>query len=348
MGSHIGRLLELRARHPLAWFLTKRVATMGVLLFVVSVFVFVALHVLPGDSASAILGRNARPENLEALREQLGLGDPLWSRYWSWLSGFVQGDFGSAYTSQTEVSELIGGRLVNTLTLALVATLVMVPLSILLGVIAAVRSGGFVDEAISSLTLAFIAVPDFVVGTLLTLAFAISLGLFPAVSLVPPGTNPLEDPAVLVLPVATLTLVGAAYMVRMVRAGVIDALASDYVQMARLNGTPERRVIAKHVVRNALAPTVNVVALTLQWLIAGVAITEVVFSYPGIGQLLVQAVQTRDLPLVQALAMLVAMGYIAINIVADLVVVMLIPKLRTAQFTARRRVTDPTPVGPVP
>lgn len=330
------------ASHPLAWFVTRRLATMVVLLLLVSILVFLALQVLPGDPARAILGRGARPENLEALREQLGLDQPLYQRYWEWITGFARGDFGSAYTSQTEVADLIGGRLINTLTLAFVATVVMVPLSILLGVVAAVRAGGLVDGTISALTLTFIAIPDFIVGTILAAVFAVSLGLLPAVSLVPPDQNPLQDPAVLVLPVATLTLVGAAYTVRMVRAGVLDVLSSDYVEMARLNGTPERRVIARHVVRNSLAPTVNVVALTLQWLVAGVAITEVVFSYPGIGNLLVQAVQTRDLPLVQALAMIVAAMYIAINIVADLLVVMLIPKLRTAQFTPRRRaVTAP-------
>jgi peptide/nickel transport system permease protein len=331
---------RLRARHPLLWFLVKRLLAMVALLAVVSILVFLALQVLPGDAASAILGRGARPETLEALRRQLGLEEPLYERYWDWISAFVQGDFGSAYTSRTEVADLVGDRLANTLTLALVATLVMVPLSILLGVLAAIRPGRLLDEVISAVTLAFIAVPDFIVGTLLALVFAVSLGLLPAVSLVPPGTNPLQDPSLLVLPVVTLTVVGAAYMVRMVRAGVIEVMSSDYVQMARLNGTRERRVIAKHAVRNALAPTVNVVALTLQWLVGGVAITEVVFSYPGIGQLLVQAVQTRDLPLVQALAMLIAVMYIAINIVADLLVVFLIPKLRTAQFTPRRRTIE--------
>jgi peptide/nickel transport system permease protein len=324
-----------RASHPIVWFLAKRLATMVGLVWVVSVVVFLALQVLPGDAAAAILGRQATPEALAALRQELGLDESLWARYWDWVSGLLTGDLGTAYSSQLPVSEVIGDRLVNTLTLALVATAVMVPLSLLLGVLAGIRAGRAADGWISASTLAFIAVPDFIVGTLLSLLFGVTLTLLPPVSLVAPGVNPLQTPDVLVLPVATLTLVGSAYMIRMVRAGVVEALASDYVQMARLNGMPERRVVVRYALRNALAPAVNVIALTLQWLVGGVAITEVVFSYPGIGLLLVEAVQTRDLPLVQTLAMLVAVLYILINLVADLVVVLLIPKLRTAQLSRR-------------
>jgi peptide/nickel transport system permease protein len=206
----------------------------------------------------------------------------------------------------------------------------MFPVAIGLGVVAGTRRGTAADHVISSTTLAFIALPEFLVGTLLVLIFAVSLGLFPPVSLIPPGESPLLHPDLLVLPVATLCAVGSAYVVRMVRAGVLEAMTSDYVDWARLNGIRERRVVLRHGLRNALAPTVQVLALTLQWLVGGIIVVEAVFGYPGLGELLVQGVVTRDLPLVQAVATLIAIVYISINVVADLLVVLLIPKLRTA------------------
>jgi peptide/nickel transport system permease protein len=179
-------------------------------------------------------------------------------------------------------------------------------------------------------SLAMIAAPEFIIATLLIYFFAVKLGLLPAVSILSFGTNPLGDPAVLVLPVATLVIVGAAYIIRMVRAGVVEAMRSDYVQMARLNGIPEQRVVVRYALRNALAPTVQVIALTMQWLIGGLFVVETVFAYPGIGYELVEAVIARDIPVVQAVAMLIAAFYIAINILADIAVVLLVPKLRTA------------------
>jgi peptide/nickel transport system permease protein len=199
-----------------------------------------------------------------------------------------------------------------------------------LGVVAGRRPGSALDNIVASSSLAMIAAPEFIVGTLLIYVFAVKLDLLPAVSILAFGGTPLGDPAILVLPVATLVIVGSAYIIRMVRAGVVEVMTSDYVQMARLNGIPERRVVFRHGLRNALAPTVQVIALTLQWLIGGLFVVETVFAYPGIGAELIQAVIARDIPVVQAVAMMIAAFYIAINILADVAVVLLIPKLRTA------------------
>ena len=207
----------------------------------------------------------------------------------------------------------------------------MLPLSVFIGVLAGIRPGTPEDSLASVMTLALIAIPEFVTGTLLALLFGVKLHLLPVLSLVPAGGTPLDQPSILVLPVMTLTLAGSAYMIRMIRAGVADEMSAQYVQMARLRGLSERRVILRYVLRNALAPSIQVFALTLQWLVGGLIVVETVFAYPGLGLTLVNAVSVRDIPVVQAIAILIAAVYIGINIVADLLVVFLIPKLRTAQ-----------------
>ena len=320
-----------RTRHPLVWFVVRRVAIGLLMLVGLSVLVFIGTEILPGDAATAILGRNANPVALAKMRHSLGLDQPPLTRYLEWVGGLLHGDLGTSLVSGERVSSLISDRLVNTLVLALVASLVMIPISVFLGVVAGRRAGGALDSGIASSSLAMIGVPEFITGTLLIYVFAVQWNVLPAVSILPLGGNPLDAPETLVLPVITLVVVGSAYLIRMVRAGVVEVLASDYVQMARLNGVPERRVVVKHGLRNALAPTVQVVALTLQWLIGGLFIVETVFAYPGIGAGLVQAVIARDIPVVQAVAMIIATFYIAINIVADVVVVLLVPKLRTSQ-----------------
>jgi len=316
--------------HPLVWFVVRRLAAGVAILAAVSVIVFAGTEILPGDAATAILGRDATPEAVAGLRQQLGLDRPVVEQYTSWVAGLLHGEFGQSLTAGVPVSELIGSRIVDSLILAIVASLVMIPLAVALGVVAGCRPGGVLDSAITWTSLGMIAVPEFVIGTVLVLLFAVRLQWLPAVSLLPFDGGPLDVPSVLVLPVATLVIVGVAYIIRMVRAGVVEVMASDYVQMARLNGVVERRVIVRHGLRNALAPTVQVVALTLQWLIGGLFIVEIVFEYPGIGQGLVQAVIARDIPLVQAVAMIIATVYVLITIVADIVVVLLVPKLRTA------------------
>jgi peptide/nickel transport system permease protein len=320
----------LRARHPLLAFVLRRVAVGVGLVLLSSFLVFTATEVLPGDPARKVLGRYASPENLRALRHQLGLDQPFLVRYLHWLNDLLHGDFGHSLTgAQQPVSTLIGGPIGNTLTLAAVALLAMIPIAVVLGVWAGVRAGRPTDHVVSSVTLGFIALPDFVVGSSLILILSIWLGWLPPISLVAPGASPLETPSVLVLPVITIVIVAVGFAVRMVRAGVIEAMQSDYVQMARLNGVAERRVVFKFALRNALAPTVQVLALTLQWLIGGLFIIETVFSYPGIGLGLVQAVTEKNVTYIQAVAVMLATAYIAINILADVLVVLLVPKLRT-------------------
>ena len=319
-----------RTRHPIARFVVWRVAVGVGLLAGISVLVFIGTAALPGDAAAEILGRNAGTGALAILNRELGLDKPAPVRYWDWLVGLLHGSFGHSLVSGDPVSSLIGFRVVNTLILAGVAGLVLIPLAMVLGVIAGRRPGSAVDNVVASASLAMIAAPEFIIATILIFFFAVKLGLLPAVSILAFGANPLGDPAVLVLPVATLVIVGAAYIIRMVRAGVVEAMRSDYVQMARLNGIPERRVVVKYGLRNALAPTVQVIALTLQWLIGGLFVVETVFAYPGIGYELVESVIARDIPVVQAVAMLIAAFYIGINILADVAVVLLVPKLRTA------------------
>ena len=214
--------------------------------------------------------------------------------------------------------------------LAGITIVIMLPLSLALGVLAGVRSGKLSDHVITGTSLGAIALPEFVTGTLLAAFLAISLGLLPPVSIIRPGESPLAQPEVLVLPVVTLLLAGLAYNIRMVRAGVMEVLRSDYVRMARLEGIPERRVIWRHVpAQTPSPPTIQVMALTVLWLVGGVVVVETVFTYPGLGGSLVDAVGVRDLPVVQAIVMYVALLYIAINILADILVVLVIPKLRT-------------------
>jgi peptide/nickel transport system permease protein len=327
-----------RRRHPVLGFVARRVAAGILTLLVVSILLFVGTTVLPGDPATAILGRNSTPQALVTLRRQLNLDDPLPQRYWSWLSGFVQGDLGRSATGQAtgqqggQISDLISGRVTNTLVLALLAVAFMVPLSIVIGVFTATRAGRPIDHAVSLASLTAISLPEFVTGTLLVLVFAVWLGWLPGVSIIPIGESVWSNAKILVLPVMTLLAASVAQSVRMVRAGMLDALRSDYVEWSRLSGFGEWTTVYRHALRNALAPTVQVLALNIQWLVGGIVVTEFVFGYPGLGQALVQAVAVRDIPFVLSVGMLIAIVYISLNILADLLVVFLVPKLRTAQL----------------
>lgn len=319
-----------RRRHPVARFVGRRLAAAVVLCFFLSLLVFAGTQVLPGDAANAVLGRNATPQAVAVVRKRLNLDRPVVAQYTSWLSGILHGDPGRSLAAGEPVTQLIGSPIVNTIILAGAALLVLVPLALTLGVLAGVRRGGLFDGIISSATLALISMPEFVTGTLLALGLAVQAGLVPPVSLVPPGSSPLDDPSLLALPALTLVLAGLAYTVRMVRAGVADTMESEYVHAARLNGIPEGRLVRRYVLPNALAPTVAVVALTSQWLVGGAVIVETVFQYPGLGNQLVQAVQARDIPTVQAIALLIGVTYIIVNLIADVVTMLLVPKLRTS------------------
>lgn len=314
--------------HPLVRFVLRRLAIGVVLLAFVSVLVFAATQVLPGDAASAILGRSATPAQKEIYRKQLGLDKPFVVQYWNWVSHVIRGDLGTSVASQTSVTAFISARVGNSLVLALAALVVLLPVSLVLGIWSGIRRDRADDHAISIVSLGLIALPEFVTATLLVAFIAVTLGLLPPTSILESG-GALSNPRLLVLPVLTLCLAASPYVIRMVRSGVSEAMRADYVEMARLSGIPEPRVVLHHALRNSLAPTVQVFALTIQYLIGGIVIVETVFAYPGLGQGLVQAVVARDIPTVQGVAMLLAAIYIVINIAADVIVVLLIPKLRT-------------------
>ena len=323
----------LRARHPVAWFAVKRIFAGLLTLLVVSILVFVGTELL-GDPASAILGRNATPENLAEMRELMGLDEPAIERYFDWLGGLLTGDLGNSAAGYAQGGEVpiwddIKGKLGNSFALAAITALIMVPLSLFFGVRAALRARRAEDHAISVSSLAVSSLPEFVIGSLLILAFFAWLDVLPPVSLIAPGESPFADPKKLVLPVLTLLGVTCAASIRMVRAGMIETLGTDYVQMARLNGFRERLVVWRYALRNALAPAVQVFAQNIQFLIGGIIVTEYLFAYPGIGQELVNAVSIRDVRVVQSLAIVVAAFYVVVNIIADLVVMLLVPKLRT-------------------
>jgi peptide/nickel transport system permease protein len=324
-----------RRRRPYLRFVLRRVAAGVATLLVVSALVFVGTEVLPGDAASAVLGRNATPAELAALRAEMGLDRSAPQRYLDWLGGLVTGDLGNSAAGFAEgsvrpISGEIADEVVNTLVLAGIAAAVMVPLSLLLGVLAAVRAGRPTDHAVSLTSLAVVSLPEFIIGSLLILGLFSWLGLLQPVSLIPPGESPLRYPEALVLPVLTLLGASLAASIRMVRAGMIEALGADYVQMARLNGFRERTVVRRYALRNALATSVQVLAQNVQYLVGGIIVVEYLFAYPGLGKELVDAVAIRDVREVQSVAVLIAAVYIAINIVADLLVVLLVPRLRTA------------------
>ena len=295
-------------------------------LWVVSLVIFLSTELLPGDLAAKILGQSATPETLAALRERLGLNDPAPLRYWNWLSGAVVGDFGTALASGRPVGELIAGRLGSTLFLALYAAALSIPLSLLLGVLCALWRGSLFDRAANALTLTSISFPEFFVGYILIFLLAQG-GWFPSMARVSPGMGLGATLHATFLPALTLTLVVTAHMMRMTRAALINLLASPYIEMARLKGLSPLRVILRHALPNALAPIINVVALNLAYLITGVVVVEAVFVYPGLGQLMVDSVANRDLPVVQAAALLFAAAYVLLNLLADVLSTLSNPRL---------------------
>jgi peptide/nickel transport system permease protein len=323
-----------RRRRPLLRFVVRRLAAAVATLFVVSILIFAGTEVLPGDAASAVLGRTASPAQLAEMQELMGLDRHPHERYLDWLGGVLTGDLGNsaagyAAGGETPIWNDIAPKVGNSLVLAGVTALIMVPLALVLGVLAAVRAGRTADHAISVGSLAIISLPEFIIGSLLILLFFSWLDVLPPVSLIPPGTSALSKPDALVLPVLTLLGASLAASIRMVRAGMLEALNAECVTMARLNGLRERVVVARYALRNALAPSVQVFAQNIQYLVGGIVVTEYLFNYPGLGKELVDAVAIRDVREVQSVALLVAAVYVLLNIVADLLVVLLVPKLRT-------------------
>ena len=311
--------------------LILRRLALGVLtLFLISLVVFAAVLALPGDAATAILGKEATPERVAALRDQLHLNDSVITQYFDWIGGVLTGSFGDSAATQQPVSELLSDRVANTAFLVFVAAIVAVPLSIGIGVWTAMRRDRPVDHMLSNGSLVLAALPEFVIGIGLILLFATSVfHWFPAVSLLAPGEKAWSDPSVVVLPAATLVLAVTPYISRIMRGSMIEVLESEYVTMARLKGLPERTVIWRHAVPNAIVPAIQVTALQLAWMAGGVVVVEFVFSYPGIGSLFIDAVGNRDMPVVQTITMLAAAIYVVLNLLADLATIAVTPRLRT-------------------
>ena len=311
--------------------LLRRIGLGILTLWLVSLVVFAAVIALPGDAATAILGREATPDRVAALREQLHLNESVFSQYTHWLGGILTFDLGNSAATQQPVSQLLSDRVGNSAFLVLVASVVAIPLSILIGVWTAMRRDRPADHITSTTTLVLAALPEFVIGIGLILLFATGVShLLPAVSLLAPGQRAWEAPKVVVLPAATLVLAVTPYISRIMRGSMIEVLESEYVTMARLKGLPERIVIWRHAVPNAIVPAIQVAALQLAWMAGGVVVVEFVFQYPGIGAALVEAVGNRDMPVVQTVTMLAAGIYVGLNLAADLATILVTPRLRTA------------------
>jgi len=313
---------------PILKLIAQRIALGIVLLLAVSVLIFAGTQILPGDVAQAILGQSATPESLANLREQLGLNDPAYIRYFRWLGGVVTGDLGSAMSSGQDIATSIKGRLWNTLFLAFWAAVVAVPLAIILGLIAVRYRNGWVDKLISGLALASTSFPEFFIGYVLVYFFAVKWQIFPGISTVYEGMPFGERMQAIALPATALTLVVLAHMMRMTRAAILNVMQSAYVETAELKGLSAFNVIRRHAFPNAIAPIINVVMLNLAYLIVGVVVVEVIFVYPGMGQYLVDHVTKRDVPVVQAVGLVFAAVYISLNIIADIGAIVANPRLR--------------------
>ena len=312
-------------------FFIKRLALGVVTLFAVSIVVFAATQALPGNAARAILGKEATPEALAALTRQLHLNQPVFTQYTHWLGGILTGNLGISAATQEPVSQLLSGRIANSAFLVGIAALVAIPLSLGLGVLMAVRRDKPTDHVLSTTSLVLAALPEFVIGIALVLLFSTSVfHVFPAVSLLAPDEHAWQDLNVVVLPAATLVIAVTPYISRIMRGSMVEVLQSEYVTMARLKGMSERNVIWRHAVPNAVVPAIQVAALQLAWMAGGVVVVEFVFQYPGIGSALISAVSERDVPTVQALALLIAGVYVVVNFLADVCTVLLTPRLRTA------------------
>ena len=302
---------------------------LGVLtLLAVSMLIFGATEILPGDVASSVLGQGATPETLAVFRKELGLDRPASTRYLEWLSGALRGDLGVSMTNKRVIVDELGPRFGNTMFLALFAALIAVPLAVGMGILSAINEGKLTDRAANMLSLMTISVPEFFIAYLLILVFAVNLDWLPSLATVFPDMSLTERLYVTALPAVTLTLLVTAHMLRMTRASVLSIMSQPYIEMAFLKGLSRTRVIVKHALPNAAGPIIAVVALNLAYLIVGVVVIEVVFVYPGIGQLMVDAVTKRDLPVVQACGLVFAAAFVILNTIADIGAILVNPRLR--------------------
>ncbi len=315
----------------MALYILRRLGFLLLTVLITSIIIFGVTQALPGDVARILLGREAGEAALEELRRELGLNQPLPVQYVDWLTDFVRGDWGRSFSTQQPVYPLVRQRLRNSLILTVFTLVISVPLAIGLGVLAGLNEDSWLDNAISVGSLAVVGLPEFVTGLVLIQIFAFGLNLLPASSIISAEDNLLEMLPALVLPALTATLVLLAYLARLTRAGVVEEMKQPYVRTAEVKGLPYTTVIVKHVLRNALLPTITVIAISVGWLISGLVVVENVFNYPGLGRLLVFAIDRRDLPVIQAVSMLTVVAYAGSNLVADLLYAMLNPRIRLGE-----------------
>jgi peptide/nickel transport system permease protein len=321
--------------HPILSTVLQRLALGVLTLFFVSVIIFSSIEFLPGDFTQAVLGQTATEDTVAAFRRELGLDKPAYIRYFDWIGSLAQGDLGTSFSGRNssgvdrsrQVVDLVGPRLANTLFLASMTAIIAVPLALTLGITAALYRGSIYDRVVNALTLTAISMPEFLVAYILILFLASLNPLFPSLANITVDTPFWERVYKCALPSMTLTMVIVAHMMRMTRAAIISLLASPYIEMARLKGLSPARVILKHALPNAWAPIANVIAFNLAYLVVGVVVVEVVFVYPGVGQLMVDAVTTRDIPVVQACALIFASTYILLNLTADIISIVTNPRL---------------------
>jgi len=315
--------------------LLRRLFLGAVTVVIVSVIIFAGVEILPGDACTAFLEREAQGRLLENCREAQGLNRPATIRYLDWAAGAIQGDFGVSANGGVSIAELVGNRLKNSLLLAACALGVGVPLAIVLGVVTGLWRDRWIDLLFSTGAIFAMTIPEFVSATVLILVFSVWLGWLPGIVLTSAGAPASEFFPEILLPVIVLAMVMTAHILRMVRSSVIEVMAGDYVQMATLKGVPYWRIVFRHALPNALLPAINVVALTVAWLLGGVVVVEVVFNYPGLGRMMIDAISDRDLPVVQAIALIVATVYVVVNLTADLLTMVLNPRLRTHYMRQR-------------
>jgi peptide/nickel transport system permease protein len=306
----------------------RRLAVGVVTLFLVSVVVFLATEVLPGNAAYAILGHEGTPARIRALEVTLHLNRGLLDQYWIWISGLFTGNLGRSLANGLPVWGYVEPRIINSAVLVLVTGVIGALAGVALGAVTALRKDGWADHVISVVVLAITSLPEFVAIALIIVLSTAVWHVLPAVSLLAPGTYAWSQPELLVLPVATLVIVITPYILRMMRAAMVEALESDYVEMARLKGAPEWRVVLVHALPNAIAPTIQVIGLNFLYLAGGVVIVEYVFNFPGIGQALVNAVNGRDIPVIQFIVLALAAFYVAMNIVTDVIALLATPRRR--------------------
>ena len=314
--------------HPILKLVAQRLSLGILLLFAASALLFGLTEVLPGDAAQAQLGQSATPENLANLREEMGLNRPAITRYAEWIGGILTGDMGNALSNKLPIGEQIGKRLGATMFLAFWAALISVPVAIMLGLVAVRYLNRWPDKVISGSTLAAISLPEFMIAYILIFVFAVKLGWAPSFANVPPDMPLLEKLHSISLPIAVLTMVVLAHMMRMTRAAILNVMQSAYIETAELKGLSSFEVIRRHAFPNAVAPIVNVVTINLAYLVVGVVVVEAVFAYPGMGQYLVDAVVKRDVPVVLTSGIIFSAVYIILNMIADIVSILSNPRLR--------------------